>query len=239
MENDTHFDTLFERVGQLRSRYLRLLSTFTIYDQFKRMSAPNLVGKRKAENAVKIMSSYRYFFVPIQEATRVHFFIELAKFFDADKRKQSLTLPSILDYSLKHLSHLTVKDFLEFQENRPFIPDILNGYKPLNKKDVLRFKRRLHRNKSVVSKLKTYRDKDLVHDDLKKEHVPITAGEVKILLKIIQDVIELFYRKLDFASNSYKNFNEEPKDAVNRVIEALQEHERERIRKIYKKYGIQ
>lgn len=236
--DSAHFEILLSRTKDLRSRYLLMLAAFNIYEQLMRLAAPNIVGKRKAEAAVKIMSNYTYFFMPAKEATRVYFFVELAKFFDKDARKQSLTLDSVLSYALNNMDAFSLDNFRIFQKERSFIPELLAGYKPLTKNDISKIRARISRHQGCITKLRTYRDKVLVHDDLDKKHVSISGTEVKILLKIIQDTVDLFYRTLDFASNSYKNFSDEPRHAVASVISALQEFEKERIKKINEKYGL-
>src|SRR3989344_9207254 len=95
--NQQNFAKAIKWTGDLRSRYLHTLAAFRIYERFRKLTAPNIVGKRKAEVNAKLFSNHVYFFVPLQEAARCYFFLELAKFFDENKRKQSLTLELLLD----------------------------------------------------------------------------------------------------------------------------------------------
>ena len=78
----------------------------------------------------------------------------------------------------------------------------------------------------------------LAHDDIKKITVKLTAREIEVLLLIVRDVIELFYHKLEFASNSYKNFEEEPVREIERLVKNLAEHEKQRLEEIKRKYGV-
>jgi len=63
--------------------------------------------------------------------------------------------------------------------------------------------------------------------------------EMDVLLRIVRDVIELFYHRLEFASNSYKNFEEEPVREIDRLIKNLAEHEKQRLEEIKRKYAVQ
>lgn len=223
---------------KLRSRYLNTLAGFRIYDRFKRLSAPNVVGKRKAEANVKIFADYKYFFRPVQEAARCYFFIEIAKFFDTNKRQQSLTIEVVLDYAQKNISSFTTEEFIKFHNERKIFPEIFKSYKPLSLKDIKRIRLRLLKNAKTIEALKIYRDKYLAHDDIKKDQVTITFKEIRTLLRLIQDIIDLFYRRLEFASNSYVNYDKEPVGAIDRVVKGLQEYEKERMRQIKEKYGF-
>jgi tRNA-dihydrouridine synthase len=238
IEQSEHFAELIGMTTKLRSRYLNTLAGFRIYDRFKRLSASNIVGKRKAEANVKIFADYKYFFLPVQEAARCYFFIEIAKFFDTNKRQQSLTIEMVLDYAQKHVSSFTTEEFIKFHNERETFPEIFKSYKPLSLKDIKRIRARLLRNVKTIEKLKVYRDKYLAHDDIKKDKVTITVKEIRTLLKLIQDTIDLLYRRLEFASNSYVNYDKEPVDAIDRVIKGLQEYEKERMRQIKEKYGF-
>lgn len=237
-QEQEHFKELFERAKKLRSRYLQTLATFRIYDRFKKLSAPNIVGKRRAEANAKVFADYVYFFSPVQEATRCYFFIELSKFFDKNKRRQSLTIDYVLDYALENLASFSKAEFEKYHSERNIIPELLQGYKPFVKRDVQRLKRRIKKHGDFIENLNTYRNKFLAHDDLEKVEVKITIAQIRTILNIIKDTIDLLYYKLEFASNSYMNFDKEPVRAVDRVVRNLQEYEKERLKEIKKKYGL-
>lgn len=232
-----NFAKALDWTGKLRTRYLHTLATFRIYERFRRRSAPNIVGKKKAEANARIFNQNIYFFAPLQEAARCYFFLELAKFFDTNKNKQSLTIELLLDFVDNHFSSFSKEKFLEHHSTRHFLPDLFADYKPFSKGDIKKIRDRLKRNKKVIANLKIYRDKALVHADLKYSEVPITGSQIKVLLRIIKDTVDLYYQKLDFAMNDYRNYDKEPAFAVDHVMQSLLEHEQERIQKIYEKYG--
>jgi len=230
---------LFSEVQQIRKRYLTTLASYKVFQKFSKLAAPNIVGKKRAEENVKTFGHYLYFFTTVKEAARCYFLIELAKFFDPPKkRNETRTIFWALNYATKNIHQLTKDNFLAFHEGREIIPEILATYKPLEKKDLQKFQKRLKRNADKISRLKTYRDQYLAHDDIKKIEVKITFGEMETLLRIVHDVIELFYNKLEFASNSYKNFEEEPVRDIERLVNDLAEHEKQKMEEIKRKYGI-
>jgi len=214
------------------------LASHKVFQKFSKLAAPNVVGKKRAEENAKTFENYLYFFTTVKEAARCYFLIELAKFFDPPKkRNETRTVYWILSYAKKNLHRLTKADFLAFHNEREIIPEILATYKPFGKKDLQKFQKRLKRNGDKISRLKTYRDQYLAHDDIKKIEVKITFGEMETLLRIIHDVIELFYNKLEFASNSYKNFEEGSVRDIERLVNDLAEREKQRMEEIKRKYG--
>lgn len=233
-----NFAKAFRWIEKLRTRYLHMLACFRIYERFRKLTAVNVVGKRKAEINSKTFNQHLYFFLSLQEAARCYFFIELAKFFDENRGKQSLTIGLLLDFVERNLHSFSTNEFLEYHTGRDFIPELFAGYKPLTLQDIQKMRRRLQWNKESIKSLKTYRDKYLAHDDLEKKDVKITGIQVKTLLKIIQNTIDLFYLKLEFSSNVYSNYDKEPALAVDRVMQALQEHEKDRRKKLKEQYGF-
>ncbi len=227
------FEKLFLEVQQLRKRYLPTIASHKIFQQFSKLVATNVVGKRRAERNVKILGDYRYFFTTTKEATRYYFLIELAKFFDIPKpRNETRTVYWALDYAKKNIHRMTKADFLAYHDGRQIIPEIFASYKQLVIADLIKFQKRLGRNKDVIKRLKTYRDQYLAHDDIKKITVKLTVREMEVLLRIVRDIIEFFYNKLEFASNSYMNFEQEPVREIDRLIKNLAEHEKQRLEEI-------
>jgi len=224
-----------EWTEKLRGRYLHTLATFRIFERFKKRSAPNIVGKRKATDNARIFAQNVYFFAPLQEAARCYFFIELAKFFDPNPRKRSLTIELLLDLIDQHLASFSKEKFLEYHSNRHFMPELFEHYEPFARDDIRKIRQRLVRNKQIIVNLKTYRDQILVHADLTPTQVHITGPQIKTSLRIVKDTIDLFYRKLDFAANDYRNYDQEPVFAVDNVMKKLEEHDKDRIRKILEK----
>ena len=220
----------------MRSRYLNTLSSFKIFERFNKLSAPNIVGKKKAEKNVKIFNIFKYFFITTKEASRCYFFIELAKFFDTSKK--SLTINKVIDYAERNITKLTKQDFLNYHNGRQILPELFAQYKQLSLSDLKKVKKRLNRNKEVIKKLKIYRDKYLAHDDISKIKIGINAKEIKVLLNIVKSVIGLLYNKLDFSVNSYINFEQEPIKDLDSMMENLIKFEDNRLKEIKTKYNF-
>ncbi len=231
-----NFKKALKWTRDLRNRYLHTLAGFRIYERFRKLRAPNIVGKRRAEANAKTLDQHIYFFLPLQEAARYYFFIELAKFFDKNKRNQSLTIEFVFNFIEKNIQSFSKDVFKQSHSDRVFIPESLNSYVEFTRADIQKIRNRLKKNEKIIRDLKTYRDQFLAHDDIKKDDIKITGLQIRTLLKIVQDTIDLFYLRLDFSSTIYSNYDKEPVCAVDYVVNALQEHEQERIRKINEKY---
>src|SRR3990167_8146429 len=134
------FEKLSSEVQQLRKRFLTTIASHKIFDQFNKLIATNVVGKRKAEKNVKVFGNYVYFFTSTKEATRCYFLIELAKFFDTPKlRNETRSIYWVLDYAKKNIHRLTKEDFLLYHNERQIIPEIFASYKPLVIADLKKF----------------------------------------------------------------------------------------------------
>jgi hypothetical protein len=233
-----HFDKLFGYAKKLRDRYLNTIATRVLFDKMNELNIVGKVGKKKANENVKIINFHKYFFGTIKEATRCYFLIELAKFFDQSKSNDSLTLYKVIKYAENTLASYSVENFQKYHKDRKIFPDLFNGYKPLSENDLNKLKNKLSKNSDKIERLKTYRDKFLAHDDIKKVSVEITKKDVSVLMKIIENAIDLLYSKLEFSENDYRNFKENPKREIDRVMESLRKQEKQRIAEIEKKYGV-
>ena len=68
-----NFAKAIDWTEKLRGRYLHTLATFRIFERFQKLSAPNIVGKKKAEVNAKLFSNHVYFFMPVKESSRIYF----------------------------------------------------------------------------------------------------------------------------------------------------------------------
>ena len=230
----TQFAKLYDYAQKLRSRYLQTLATHKTHERLREIIAPNIAGKKKAKANAEVFNSFLYFFSTTKEATRCYLLIEIAKFFDTSG--QSLTIRTALECAEKNIGSYISEVFKEFHKTRN--PITLEGYKPFSLTDIKRLKTRIKNNKNRIGRLKTYRDKFLAHDDVKKIHVTITASDVRILMKIIKDSVELLYDKLDYSGTMYQNYEVEPVNEIDRIFSSLHEHRKHEISEMKKKYGI-
>ena len=234
----TEFSQLFNYVEKLRSRYLLLLSALNVYDSICFLSAQNKVGKKKAFNNVKTINNFGYFFVTTKEACRCFFLIELAKFFDRSKRSKPLTVYQALDYSRININKLSKDHFLKYHKDRKILPEIFEGYKELSLADLKIMNKKIKSKKNIIEKLINYRNKYLAHDDIDKLEIMITKNEIRQILSLLRSIIDLFYLRLDFASNRYNNFTEIPREETKLIVEYLQNYEKYRLKEIEEKYKV-
>lgn len=234
--HEVHFNKLFEYAKKLRSRYMNTLAALVLFDRMNELNVTSKVGKKKAEENVKIINFHRYFFFTTKEATRCYLLIELAKFFD--QSTQSLTLFKTLEYAENNLSSFSTANFKKNHKDRQIFPELFENYKPLGKEDLNKLRDRLSRNRDKIERLKTYRDKFLAHDDLKKTPVEITKKDIPVLMKIVKDTVDLLYFKLEFSSNSYKNFKDDPRREIDQFMSSLRKQERQRLAEIEREFGV-
>jgi len=228
------FKSLFSHVEKMRNRYLNILSAHKIFDTISILSAPNIVGKEKAGENMKLFNDYKYFFITTKESCSFYVLIEIAKFFD--NSLSSLTLNKIINFTESNLKKLSKNDFQIYHKNRGILPELFDKYQEFSRLDLENLKNNIKSKDKIINKLKKYRDQYLAHDDIKKIKVKISIGEVKQLMEIIEDFIELFYLRLDFSSNSYKDYVEEPEREIKSLIKILKENEKARLQKISKLY---
>jgi|GEM_PF-758554 len=239
MEKDNiRFQKLFGFGERFRNRYLHTLSAYKLFDEFNKLSTENIVGRKKANENIKIFNKYSYFILTSKESLRCFFLIELAKFFDEGSRKQNLSVKYALNYANLKIDSFSIEQFYRYHKDRKIIPELFERYKPLSKKDLEKINKRIDYNKATIKRLKDYRDQYLAHDDIKKKDVPINKKDVNTLMNIVKDTIELIYHKLEFASNSYKNYEEEPVQDINRLINDLRVYEKLRLAKLEKEYRV-
>lgn len=234
----TEFSQLFGYVEKMRSRYMLVLSAVNIFDCLDNLLAQNKVGKNKALRNEKTMKNFGYFFMTTKEACRCFLLIELAKFFDKLSRNKTLTVYQVLDYSKKNIDKFTVEHFKKYHKDREILDILFERYKPLSLTDIKKMEKKIEDRKSIIKKIKDYRDKYLAHDDLDKIKIDINKKDVRLILNLLKSFIRLYYLRLDFASNSYKNFTETPYAETKLLVEYLQNYEKYRIKEIEEKYNI-
>lgn len=220
----TPFSKLFKETVQLEKRYLRTLAAHKIYISLNKSIAANIQGKRKAEENVRAVSKYTYFYSTTKEATRCYFLIELAKFFDKDSRSRSIIW--MLDYAIQNKDKLSKENYIQFHKDRKSNSILFDHYKSLSFNDLSKLKKRVLNNKDKIERLITYRNQELAHDDRNKDQVSITIAEMETLLKIVRDTVKLFYEKLDFASIVFDNFEKEPERDVDLLFRNLRKLEK-------------
>ncbi|MFA6273651.1 MAG: hypothetical protein WC662_00640 [Candidatus Paceibacterota bacterium] len=237
-QDQQRFDKLLSFNKRIKTRYLHVLAAQKIFNEFNKLSTESIVGKAGAKNNVNIFNKYKYFILISKESLRCFFLIELAKFFDEDKREQNLSIRKILNFAHAKVESFSVDQFQIHHKDRKIIPELFANFKALTKKDLDKIDKRLKDNKEKIKKIKDYRDQYLAHDDIKKDNILIEKRDANTLMEIIEDTIELLFHKLDFSSTSYDNYKKEPVKDINRLIKDLKNHEKLRILTFERKYGV-
>ena len=150
---------------------------------------------------------------------------------------QSLTLSYVLEYAEKNISSFTVEQFMKYHKDR-HIPDFFTDFKSLNRKELHALTRRIVHSKERIKRLKTYRDKVLAHDDIEQINIAITKRDVTVLMTIVENTIDLLYRRLDFSTNNYTNFKETPKREFDALMQRLKVGEKQQVKELNEKYGL-
>lgn len=224
------FNTLFEYLKNLHSRYFHALSAFYVYEGLLELSAPNVIGQNEAEENVKTLSQFKNFFLVSKEAVRVYFLLELAKLFD--ESKQSLHINKIVNFAGSNIKRLSKEDFLEFHQGRTFISELFQRYKAIDNSDLIEVKSMIKQHKKLIKKLGDYRDQYLAHEDKKKKKVTINSGEIKTLFGLLKEILNLFSSRLDFSTTAYGHVERECKGDTKRVINYLRRFESYRLKEI-------
>jgi len=196
------FIGLRERIEELRKAHVRAYQYFYAYDKINELRAPNLVGQKKAKNNADAIGLYKGFLNPSVTALMTGFYVELAKIYDS--HDDALHLNKLIDYAEANQKHLTVVDFKELNEDRPFMEELVEKYEGLKNKDLLEIRRNLDEHKDKIQRLKTIRDKHIAHLDLNRKGIKdLTYEEIEQLIILAHDILNVFSQKLDHVTSDY------------------------------------
>lgn len=223
------FETSINYLEELNKRYLLTLSSYNIFKNFNDL----LIAKEKDLNS-KTINDFPYFFTTVRGSSNMYFLVEVCKFFDIDDR--SLSLYKLLKFTEINFSYLTKDNFRLYHKDRIIIDELFDEDKEISLNDIRGFRDKIKQNKEIINRLKKYRDQNLAHDDLNKINITIYKKEIETLLKLIKEILNFYYSKLLLTKSSDRNFNLEPVNEMNRLINNLKEYDkiyRENIRKKY------
>ncbi|MFA6306624.1 MAG: hypothetical protein WCV70_02005 [Patescibacteria group bacterium] len=233
------FNTIISYIKNIEGRYFKALSAFHIFETLIELVDPSAVEQDTLEKNKKIIEKdFSSFFLPLKEALRVYFFLELAKFFDiADN---SLHVTKIINYTQSNIAKLSVSDFAEYSQGQDpnFIAMLIREYKGVKYEDILAIQSDIEKNKEIIKRLKTYRDQYLAHDDIKKDEINITGEEIRKLFNIIEKIIDMFLSKLISTNIIYDNAKIDTKDKTKMVVDYLKRFEVYRLKEINELYGL-
>lgn len=228
------FNTLIAYVEKLSSRYFHSLSSFYVYEALCEELAPNIVGQQVAEENKVVLQDYINFFILSKEALRVYAFLELAKLFDVSD--QSLHVTKIVNYAQGNLLRLNVSDFAEYNQERVFIDSLISSYQGIKTSDLLAIKKEIEKNKDLIEKIKTYRDKYLAHDDIKKVDVDINGEEIRLLFGLMERILNIFSSRLNSTTSRWDHIEKNAKEHTGLVIDHLKRFKPYRLKEIDDEY---
>ena len=220
------FTTLISRLKTMKSRYFFVLSTFYVSEA--------MIELREVEKNRETMNKFNNFFDFTQKALQVYFLLELAKLFDYSD--QALHITKIINYTESNLRSLSAKDFAESNQSREFIDELVENYRGMSHTDLYKIKSQLKQHRTTIRKLTTYRNKYLAHDDLKKVDVELTYDEITSILKILEEILNLFSSRFDASTTLYNHIEIGCKNDTKMVVEYLSRFEPYRLKEIDEQY---
>ena len=161
------------------------------------------------------LKEYDMFFMTTQESLRKSLLIEIAKFFDDDYEKKSLSIIKILKTTEDNIPNLKKWAFLKIDEiysTKDFIlhwnidcpkkierirKQFIKRDKEFIKKDIISLadiediRKDLELNNDIISRIITYRNTYLAHNQEKREYIPIEIEEIWEIVKLIEKIITL------------------------------------------------
>lgn len=225
-------------MNRLHARYYNARNAFYVFEALEKARSPRHAGKCKVHKNIGIINDYINFFAPVKEAVRVYFFLELAKFFDPDRRTNSIwNLVYKIDRQIKYLSR---EDFFKYKEEQgaPVMEVLKEKYRPISKKDLVYIRRSLKSIKSIIDKLKVYRDQNIAHDDAIKEDHPINRIEINRTFSIIESILNKLSLRLEFSTWYYRNVRRESERHTRMVIDALIYKKKKRMEEFDEKFKL-
>lgn len=189
-------------IRRLRSIYLRAICAFHIFETIEELRAPNVVGKKEANENVTTMSSYNNFFQITRHALNFYFLIDLARMLDT--AKQSLHLDKLINFAGSNRKKINVDEFKRNNQNRSFLQELANKYSGIQKEDLEHIKAKLEKTKLIIDKVIKYRDQNLAHEDLIKQKVNIPSKEIYEIFDLIAEILNIFSYKTEFSTTTYK-----------------------------------
>ena len=219
-----------EYLKGVRRIYSDALHAFYVFKSIQNLSALNIAGEKEAPDNVDVMNRFKYFFKTTKQALRVYSLMELAKILD--DAQQSLHLQKLINFARSNRQQLSVEDFESANSNRLFLAELVLRYENLGKEDFEKIQKKLDATAIVRSKITTYRDQYLAHNDLKKEEVDISFQEVQELFDLVADILNIFSNKTDFSITEYNHIEDLCGVDTKNVIQYLKRFEPYRLEEI-------
>lgn len=229
--NESNFPRIMEYLKETKSIYLRAFSAFHVFETLEEALKINIVGEEKAKQNQEVMSNFKNFFLTSKESLRVYFFLELAKLLDVSDK--SLQINKIINITENNISKLTVNDFENYNKDRQLLEELVKGYKGITHENINEIRKTLKKEKNVISKIHTYRNKWLAHNDIKKPKIPtISSSELRSLFSSIEKIINLFTNNINYELTMWDHIEKSSKLETQVVLANLYKFEKYRTQEI-------
>ncbi len=175
-------DKVKSMVVELQNNLFNAHSYFLLHDSIKKLSAPNIVWEQEAKKNFEIMEKFNYFFWLSTEASREIYLLKLAKFFDNDKRSNSII--KIINYirsNIRHFKNTINDDELKFFEGE------------------------LSQHSTIIQNLKTYRDQYIAHNQIEPSMIILTIEDTEIITDLLIRILNNISSKIFSEQWSHKH----------------------------------
>lgn len=184
------FSLLYKRLESLRRLHFTAVTSFSAFEAIQKLRAPNILGLDEAKANVAAIGRYKGLFNIAEKSAYLNTLMCLSKIFVG--YTDSLYLGKLVNFAEQNRKKLTAVDFKEFHADKQFVDELAAEYEGLNKEDLKLIRNKLNSAKDVIERLKTIRDQQLAHTNLKEpDDVTITFQEIADLLDISEDVLNV------------------------------------------------
>lgn len=192
------------------------------------------VGKEKAEKNAKIMAQYKDFFVTTERNHMHAFIIGISKFFDSDPR--ALSIQQLIQKIKESEDIITADIFKDIYPERFFPEDFKDGYKPIHDEDLKHINELRKKHELVIKNLKTIRDKQSAHTDIKVIRITFIPNEVAELIGVIQEMFNKLSGRFESATTIWNHLKDDAVSNTEFLLENLKRGEEQRMKEIKEKW---
>lgn len=231
-EKFIEISSLFKR---LSDEMCRTVESFYIWETFHLSRSIPTVGKEKAERNVKIINSYKNFFLPTENSHIDSFIIGISKFFDRDPR--ALSIQFLIDEIKKNKEIFTPETLLEVYPGRFDEAEIAGNYLPMEEKDELVIEKLREKHVPLINKLKLIRDTQSAHTDIQPANEDFVPKEVEELINAIQEMLNTISSRFDRASTCWDYIKDNAIRDTEFLFDSLEKGEFQRKKEIEERWA--
>lgn len=192
----SEFELLKERVEKLRRIHLKAMSSFRVFEEIQEYRAPNIHGKELARLHAQAMGAYKGFFNIAEHALNTEVHLAVAKLFDS--HKDALHIEKLVNYAEQNQASLTSAQTADLDDEDEYSSELARVYEGLSREDLLAIRTDLITSEDAINRLKTVRDKEVAHIDIKhtEELEYLTYQEFVDLIDLSERILNLVSRKI-------------------------------------------